>query len=73
MFGKGKTRKSANDSYVMSMGVKAGNLKQVTKKAPTEQPMKYNEKVDATSAVERVNSRQKMGSMGQLERELKNP
>lgn len=71
MFGK---RKSVNDSFVMAMGKKAGNLKTPTKKPPKMQPPKNSGgKVVATAAVERVNARQKMGRMGTLTRELKNP
>ena len=35
MFGKGKTRKTENDKFVLAMGRKAGNLK-----APKPKPVK---------------------------------
>lgn len=43
MFGRGKTQKSANDRFVMAMGMKAGNLSapKVKKKAPVTSGKPY--------------------------------
>ena len=72
MFGKHTKTQSAASQFIMARGKSVGNLKDVKKSRPKEQPPKVMSKVK-TPILGNVpdRSRTKLGSLGMLKEELK--